>query len=199
MEWNWLLLFLKLEIQFLIRLQGLYYAGLFLVHTGKYDKAREYVDRMLKMNPTREVRRETHIEQRTMYRQVTIFRHLSSTSCNFFLFHRNKFLSFRPIKSKYIFKEIVKICFSTLNGKMWWNMVLCSIWCAVMQYVYKGNVVRLGSATRRYLLYPPQTKFLGVYRNRPVRLSFRLSVRPSVRLFTSCPGHNFVLPCPIWI
>ncbi|KAK3106686.1 hypothetical protein FSP39_025201 [Pinctada imbricata] len=33
---------------------GLYYAALFLVHTGKYDKAREYVDRMLKMNPTKE-------------------------------------------------------------------------------------------------------------------------------------------------
>ncbi|KAL5010855.1 hypothetical protein ScPMuIL_013160 [Solemya velum] len=33
---------------------GLYYAGVFLFHTGKYDKAREYIDRMLKMAPTRE-------------------------------------------------------------------------------------------------------------------------------------------------
>ena len=31
-------------------LQGLYYAGLFLFFTGKHDKAREYIDRMLKMN-----------------------------------------------------------------------------------------------------------------------------------------------------
>ena len=30
--------------------QGLYYAGLFLFFTGKHDKAREYIDRMLKMN-----------------------------------------------------------------------------------------------------------------------------------------------------
>ena len=30
--------------------QGLYYAGQFLFFTGKHDKAREYVDRMLKMN-----------------------------------------------------------------------------------------------------------------------------------------------------
>lgn len=29
---------------------GLYYAGLFLFFTGKHDKAREYIDRMLKMN-----------------------------------------------------------------------------------------------------------------------------------------------------
>ncbi|KAK2186994.1 hypothetical protein NP493_181g04009 [Ridgeia piscesae] len=31
--------------------KGLYFAGLFLFHIGKYDKAREYVDRMLKMSP----------------------------------------------------------------------------------------------------------------------------------------------------
>ena len=81
---NWLLFFLKLEIQFLIRLQGLYYAGLFLVHTGKYDKAWEYVDRMLKMNPTREVRRETHIEQRTMFlAHVTAQTHRKSSSRSF--------------------------------------------------------------------------------------------------------------------
>ncbi|XP_059173967.1 tetratricopeptide repeat protein 21B-like [Physella acuta] len=30
---------------------GLYFAGLFLFNTGKYDKAREYIDRMLKMSP----------------------------------------------------------------------------------------------------------------------------------------------------
>ena len=39
----------------------------------------------------------------------------------------------------------------------------------------------------------------GVYRNHPVRLSVRPSVCLSVRLFTSCPGHNFLTPCPIWI
>ena len=38
-------------------MQGLYFAGLFLFHTGRYDKAREYIDRMLKMAPTaKEVR-----------------------------------------------------------------------------------------------------------------------------------------------
>ena len=35
---------------FLLLFQGLYYAGLFLFFTGKHDKAREYIDRMLKMN-----------------------------------------------------------------------------------------------------------------------------------------------------
>ncbi|KAH9507420.1 Tetratricopeptide repeat protein 21B [Bulinus truncatus] len=30
---------------------GLYFAGLFLYNSGKYDKAREYIDRMLKMAP----------------------------------------------------------------------------------------------------------------------------------------------------
>ena len=32
--------------------QSLYYAGMFLWLTGKHDKAREYVSRMLKMSPT---------------------------------------------------------------------------------------------------------------------------------------------------
>lgn len=36
---------------FLFDLKGLYFAGLFLFNTGKYDKAREYIDRMLKMAP----------------------------------------------------------------------------------------------------------------------------------------------------
>ena len=31
--------------------QGLYFAGLFLFHTGRHDKAREYIDRMLKQAP----------------------------------------------------------------------------------------------------------------------------------------------------
>ncbi|XP_065838597.1 tetratricopeptide repeat protein 21B-like [Oscarella lobularis] len=31
--------------------KALYFAGLFLWHTGRHDKAREYVDRMLKMSP----------------------------------------------------------------------------------------------------------------------------------------------------
>ncbi|XP_063424970.1 tetratricopeptide repeat protein 21B-like [Mytilus trossulus] len=33
---------------------GLYYAALFLFHNGKFDKAREYIDRMLKMQVTKE-------------------------------------------------------------------------------------------------------------------------------------------------
>ncbi len=32
--------------------QGLYYAGLFLTHAGRQEKAREYVDRLLKINPS---------------------------------------------------------------------------------------------------------------------------------------------------
>lgn len=32
--------------------QGLYFAGLFLFLNAKHDKAREYIDRMLKMAPT---------------------------------------------------------------------------------------------------------------------------------------------------
>ena len=36
---------------------ALYFAGMFLWHTGRHDKAREYVDRMLKMSPgSKEVR-----------------------------------------------------------------------------------------------------------------------------------------------
>ena len=30
---------------------ALYFAGMFLFHSGKPDKAREYIDRMLKMSP----------------------------------------------------------------------------------------------------------------------------------------------------
>ena len=42
-------------------------------------------------------------------------------------------------------------------------------------------------------LYPPQTKFWGVYRNHPVCLSVCLSV------CSSCPGHNFLPPHWIWV
>jgi tetratricopeptide repeat protein 21B len=31
--------------------QALYYAGIFLLHVDRVDKAREYVDRLLKINP----------------------------------------------------------------------------------------------------------------------------------------------------
>ena len=79
------------------------------------------------------------IEQRTIFRQVTIFCHLFLISCNFCIFHRNKFISSMPMKSKYVFtqqiKEMAKICFNTLQiivvkyCKIWFpwrNMVLCS-------------------------------------------------------------------------
>ena len=39
------------EICWFCFFQGLYYAGLFLFHCGRFDKAREYIDRMLKMSP----------------------------------------------------------------------------------------------------------------------------------------------------
>ena len=45
------------------------------------------------------------------------------------------------------------------------------------------------------LVIPPANKVWGVYRNHPVRPSVCLSVR----LFTTCPGHNFLLHWPIWI
>ena len=31
--------------------QGLYYGGLFMFHMEKYDKAKEYIDRTIKLNP----------------------------------------------------------------------------------------------------------------------------------------------------
>jgi tetratricopeptide (TPR) repeat protein len=31
--------------------QALYYAGIFLLHADRVEKAREYVDRLLKINP----------------------------------------------------------------------------------------------------------------------------------------------------
>ena len=31
--------------------QALYFGGMFLWHTGRHDKAREYIDRMIKMSP----------------------------------------------------------------------------------------------------------------------------------------------------
>ena len=78
-------------------------------------------------------------KQRTIFRQVTIFRHLFLISCNFCIFHRNRFISFMPMKSWYIFtqqiKEMAKICFNTLKivvvkyGEICFpcrNMVLCS-------------------------------------------------------------------------
>ena len=73
---------------------------------------------------------------------MTIFRHLSWISCNFCIFHRNRIISFMPMKSKFVFtkqiKEMAKICFNTLKiivvkyGEIWfpwWNMVLCSTTC----------------------------------------------------------------------
>ena len=39
---------------------------------------------------------------------------------------------------------------------------------------------------KTYSLYPPQTKFGGVYRNHPVCLSVRLSVQSKLNL-----GYNF--------
>ena len=69
------------------------------------------------------------VEQRNIFCQVTIFRHLFSFSCNFCIFHRNRFLSFMSMKSNYIFtrqiKEMAKICFNTLKiivvkyGEIW--------------------------------------------------------------------------------
>ena len=43
-------------------------------------------------------------------------------------------------------------------------------------------------------LYPPRTKFRGVYRNHFVCPSVRLSVCPSV-CADSCPAHNFFMVC----
>ena len=46
--------FIHLPMSFMILIcifQGLYFAGLFLFHTGRHDKAREYIDRMLKQAP----------------------------------------------------------------------------------------------------------------------------------------------------
>ena len=70
---------------------------------------------------------------------MTIFCCVFVISCNFCIFHRNRFISFMPMKSQYVFtqqiKEMAKICFNTLKiivvkyGEIsfpWRNMVLCS-------------------------------------------------------------------------
>ena len=81
---------------------------------------------------------------------MTLFRHLSLISCNFCIFHRNRIISFMPMKSKFVFtkqiKEMTKICFNTLKiivvkyGEIWFpwqNMVLCSTTCC-----YKENITK---------------------------------------------------------
>ena len=82
------------------------------------------------------------VEQRTIFRRVTIFRHIFLISCHFFICHRNKVLSFIVMNSKNCFtmsfKEMTKICAKTLKtileicGEIWFlwrNMVLCSMPC----------------------------------------------------------------------
>ena len=79
------------------------------------------------------------VEWRTIFRQVTIFRHLFWISCNFFISYRNRFLSSFVNEFQYAFiigfKEIIKFCFRILKiilvkcGEIWFlwrNMVLCS-------------------------------------------------------------------------
>ena len=44
----------------------------------------------------------------------------------------------------------------------------------------------------KFIIIPPANKVWGY-------IGITLSVHLFVRLFTSCPGNNFVLPCPIWI
>ena len=63
---------------------------------------------------------------------MAIFHHLFLIACNFVIFHRNKFLSFTPVKFKYLFTQnFKKNCQNLLqnienhNGKVWRNMVLC--------------------------------------------------------------------------
>ena len=80
-----------------------------------------------------------NVEQRTIFRRMTIVPHLFLISCNFCIFHRNKIISFMPMKSKFVFtkqiKEMAKICLNTFKiivakyGEIWFpwrNMVLCS-------------------------------------------------------------------------
>ena len=71
-----------------------------------------------------------YVEQRTIFRQVTIFRHLFLISCNFFIFERNRFLSFMPMKSKNVYSQTIqrngkKLLKHSENhySKMWRNMV----------------------------------------------------------------------------
>ena len=57
----------------------------------------------------------------------------------------------------------------------------------------KATECSVCSCARRQL-YPLHTKFWMGIKESP-----SLSVRLSVRLFTSCPAHNFLLSCPNWI
>ena len=86
------------------------------------------------------VREAIQLEWRTIFRQVTIFRHLFWISCNFFILYRNIFLSAFSNEFQYVltnsFKEMIKFCPRILKiiivkcGEIWFlwrNMVLCSI------------------------------------------------------------------------
>ena len=70
-----------------------------------------------------------HVEQRTIFRLVTIFRHIFLISCNFFIFNPNKLIFFYVNEFQEFFtvsfKEIIKICAKTLKiiiekcGEIW--------------------------------------------------------------------------------
>ena len=87
-----------------------------------------------------------HTEQRAIFHNGTVFRPVFSMSYNFFVFHRNKYLSLTPMKFKYVLpgslKEMVKICFGMLkmNTVKWGEIIIGSpgkIW--FFQHVAHGK------------------------------------------------------------
>ena len=91
----------------------------------------------------REVTRFFKISRSRVKNHISPCDHISPlifNSCNFFIFHRNTFLSYMSLKYKYVFTQHLqrndKLSLSTLKiimvkcGEIWFpwrNMVLCSI------------------------------------------------------------------------
>ena len=100
------------------------------------------------------------------------------------------------LASVLLYLQSPKCCFYLLSDNLSFssqNLLHCGLIPTICFYSYRVLKIK-----EFYLIIlaspfytPPQTKFRGVYRNHTVRLS--------VRLFTSCPGHNVETTCPIWI
>ena len=89
--------------------------------------------------------------------------------------------------------EMKCCCFGSIWKSNFWHVNLAYLQkCSL----YSGErSVPLGALVT--VIITPANKVWGVYRNHPVCLSVCLSACLSV--CSSCPGHNFLTPCPIGI
>ena len=109
-----------------------------------------------------------HIEQRTIFHQVTIFRHSFRITCNFFIFHRNKF-SFNESHLNFIgsFKAMTKNCFRILKtiivkcGEIWFCALYVDIisklqqeplWNRSVNSTYFGEPLLVNTVDHDYLI-----------------------------------------------